>query len=106
MSTSRFGSQWIGTAAIHEFEIGGRRHADTAAMEGEGVGDDGGLTLADVQRRGPKQFRYEYDFGDGWEHKFEIEGSEPAAAGRHYPRCVARARRRRIAAAFTVATNC
>jgi hypothetical protein len=30
---------------------------------------------------GVRRFRYEYDFGDGWEHLCEIEGVTPAAPG-------------------------
>jgi len=41
-----------------------------------------------LQKRGDV-VRYEYDFGDGWEHRLELEAIEPAAPGVAYPRCVA-----------------
>lgn len=32
---------------------------------------------------------YEYDFGDGWEHKIRIEKILPAEKGKRYPVCLA-----------------
>jgi hypothetical protein len=33
--------------------------------------------------------RYEYDFGDGWQHEVTLEAIVPAQAGRRYPICLA-----------------
>ncbi len=33
-------------------------------------------------------FRYEYDFGDSWEHEVMFEGSPPADPKSKYPLCV------------------
>jgi len=33
--------------------------------------------------------RYEYDFGDGWEHEVLLEALSPAEDGAQYPRCLA-----------------
>ena len=45
--------------------------------------------LASVLRR-PKYWTvYEYDFGDGWEHKIVLEGIVPRSSGAHYPMVLA-----------------
>jgi hypothetical protein len=33
-------------------------------------------------------FKYEYDFGDGWEHEVLFEGCPPQVKGKKYPLCV------------------
>ena len=40
-----------------------------------------------VTAKGDK-FSYEYDFGDGWEHKLIVEGISEPIAGNSYPVCV------------------
>lgn len=50
--------------------------------------DEGATRLAELvgPRRG--RLRYQYDFGDGWDHLITVVGSEPAE-GMALPRCVA-----------------
>jgi hypothetical protein len=38
------------------------------------------------------RFRYEYDFGDGWEHEILFEGCLRAEKGKRYPLCLEGAR--------------
>ena len=48
----------------------------------------GRITLGQIASRPTRKFRYEYDFGDGWEHEIVVEQvllPEPGAA---YPQCV------------------
>jgi hypothetical protein len=35
------------------------------------------------------KLRYEYDFGDGWDHDIVVEAVQPAEPGVVYPRCIA-----------------
>jgi hypothetical protein len=35
------------------------------------------------------KLRYEYDFGDGWDHDIVVEAVQPAEPGAAYPRCIA-----------------
>lgn len=34
------------------------------------------------------KMRWDYDFGDGWEHDVVVEAIEPASAGATYPVCL------------------
>jgi len=36
--------------------------------------------------------RYDYDFGDGWEHELALEAIRPRQPGKKYPLCVGGAR--------------
>jgi len=63
---------------LHEFQIGGLRFGDTEiddeAMDyGARLFDERGVRLLDFTRRSRPSFIYSYDFGDGWEHRVEIE---------------------------------
>lgn len=49
--------------------------------------------IADYFRREHDQVRYQYDFGDCWEHAVVLENWLPAEAGRRYPVCSAGERR-------------
>lgn len=55
-------------------------------MEGE---DEGGVTLAEVCPAVKSKLIYEYDFGDGWDHRIEVQKIEPAKDGVTYPVCLA-----------------
>lgn len=47
--------------------------------------DDRKVRLDEVLRRAKDRLRYEYDFGDGWEHDIVLEKIEATQAGRRYP---------------------
>ncbi|MGX5845209.1 IS1096 element passenger TnpR family protein, partial [Mesorhizobium sp. ArgA1] len=61
----------------------GERHRD-------GVGKE--VTLTDLQLRVRQRIRYEYDFGDLWEHEIRVEAKLEREAGKVYPICIAGAR--------------
>ncbi len=81
---------------LHQFTLGAKRQTSIVI----GIPDDefpsGRQTLpgwkVPVTRHlsvpGDKA-RYEYDFGDGWEHDVTLEGLLSADVGPTYPRCVA-----------------
>jgi hypothetical protein len=60
--------------------------------DGEGWGpppvDERRAKLRDVAPEGAR-LAYEYDFGDLWKHRIEVEAIAPAEPGVTYPRCVA-----------------
>jgi hypothetical protein len=72
---------------LYMFDIGGDSYGDPDMVDD--LLDESRLTLGAVQRMGLKRFTYTYDFGDDWEHVIDIEGTEPAVPGKHYPTCVA-----------------
>jgi len=86
---------WTNTH-LHQFEIAGRYFVPTSTedeeldIEGE---DESAITLAEAVRLAGKSFRYDYDFGDGWEHTIQVEKVLPAEAKSAVPVCLAGARR-------------
>lgn len=61
---------------------------DDWTLPGARAADESAARLSQLigPRRG--QLRYRYDFGDGWDHRITVVGSEPAD-GTALPRCVA-----------------
>jgi hypothetical protein len=73
---------------LHRFHIHGRDY---------GIGKIGGIgfstdakrvRLADFRFRINERFRYEYDFGDAWQHEVRIEQRLPLDGTCVYPRCI------------------
>jgi hypothetical protein len=56
---------------LHAFDVDGVVYGDVEDVDGR-VGDDTRTRLSGVAR-GVSKFRYEYDFGDGWEHDVLVE---------------------------------
>jgi hypothetical protein len=78
---------------LHQFRIGEQCYVDQRGVD---TGMDWaepytGITVSKlVAEHGPKlKLRYEYDFGDGWEHHVVLEKITMPAAGVDYPRCIA-----------------
>jgi hypothetical protein len=86
---------WTNTH-LHQFEIAGRYFVPVSTedeeldIEGD---DESAITLAQAVRLAGKSFRYDYDFGDGWEHTIQVEKVLPAEAKPPIPVCLAGARR-------------
>ena len=79
---------------LHQFEIDGERFGDLELLD-DGFEDfdcvDSKKTMvSDIVAKSTKRFvfKYEYDFGDGWEHKVLFEGRSPLEKGKKYPVCV------------------
>ena len=79
---------------LHQFEIDGERFGDPELLD-DGFEDfecvDSTVTmLSDILPESGQRFafKYEYDFGDGWEHEILFEGCPPADKGKKYPLCV------------------
>lgn len=62
---------------------------DDDAFEGDEVIQPGwDIPIAEYFPRTGAVARYEYDFGDGWEHDVALEAILPRQAGLKYPQCV------------------
>ena len=79
---------------LHHFEADGQMYGDPQLMD-ENFHEmnyrDSTITLLSVflpQDARPFRFRYEYDFGDSWEHEVLFEGCPNAAKGQKYPLCL------------------
>lgn len=75
---------------LHQFTIGKHRYGMVHLDEVDELGDledERAHVLEDVARRGTL-FRYEYDFGDSWEHDVKVQRVS-SAAKRVAPRCLA-----------------
>jgi DNA-binding Lrp family transcriptional regulator len=83
---------------LHQFEIAGARYIHPRFMRGDfddlGALDDSGIRVGDlVSKHGSKlRMRYEYDFGDGWQHDVVLEKVTESEPGAKYPRCIDGAR--------------
>ncbi len=79
---------------LHQFDIKGERYSDPELLD-DGFDDfecaDSTVTMVSeiLPKTGKRfSFKYEYDFGDGWEHEVLYEGSPPLEKGRKYPLCL------------------
>ena len=79
---------------LHQFEIHGKRYGDPTLL-GDGFEDPECVdstktTLGDIlpQTGNRFTFRYEYDFGDGWQHEVIFEGHPPVDPKTKYPVCL------------------
>lgn len=80
---------------LHEFRSGGQRGNDLRfGIPLDDLDDDPPRPgwehhVADVLTFANPTLEYEYDFGDGWEHRVVLEEILEPALGRTYPRCTA-----------------
>jgi hypothetical protein len=79
---------------LHQFEIKGQRYGDLELLD-DGFEDfdceDSTTTMvSDILPKTGKRFafKYEYDFGDSWEHEVMFEGSPPVDPEGKYPQCL------------------
>ncbi len=76
---------------LHQFEVSGAYYGvpdpDYKSM-GFDMRDEKRLKLNQAAPAEKFKFRYEYDFGDSWEHEIVVEKILSPEAGLHYPRCL------------------
>lgn len=57
---------------LHLFDLGGVLYGDVEDIEGRPLGDEQSFTVGQAADQ-VTEFRYEYDFGDGWDHDIRVE---------------------------------
>lgn len=75
---------------LHLFDLGGMLITDAETLADgwdDGV-DELRARLPKYVRREGQKMRYEYDFGDSWEHELLLEKILPAEPNVSYPRCL------------------
>jgi hypothetical protein len=74
---------------LHEFEVGRKRYGipDPDHDWGEPPRDERRTRLDAIASVGAS-FRYTYDFGDGWDHRIDVEKVLSASVGTTVPACI------------------
>lgn len=80
---------WIG-GHLHVFEADGVIYERPDPEEGlsRRAEDEAEHRLGDVLGEVGAKLRWDYDFGDGWQHNVVVEAIEPLDPAVEYPRCV------------------
>lgn len=81
---------WLG-GHLHAFDVDGILYERTDPDEGlsRGARDESVHQLGNVLAEVGTKMRWDYDFGDGWQHDIVVEAIEPADPDAIYPCCVA-----------------
>ena len=81
---------WLGYH-LHAFEADGVTYEQADRFEGfdREAREESDYRLSDVLTEVGTAMRWDYDFGDGWEHDIKVEAISPADPDATYPRCIA-----------------
>ena len=74
---------------LHSFGIGDRGYTNSEDAGDLDMLPEKGQTLGTLLGSSTHEFDYEYDFGDGWEHRIVVEGTTKPVTDWPYPLCVA-----------------
>lgn len=72
---------------LHQFEVGRRVIGVPDPEDWREVENERRVRLADVAPRAQARLRYEYDFGDSWQHDIMVEKVLPATPDDQLPAC-------------------
>lgn len=73
---------------LHQFVIAGQTFAVPHEEDWEPVADERKVTLSQCIPGEKFKFRYEYDFGDDWQHVILVEKILPLNPDEQYPMCI------------------
>lgn len=75
-------------AHLHAFRVGETAYGQPDTGVDDWMQSETGIRLAQIAPAVKSKFRYEYDFGDDWQHTVVVEKTLPAEEGRAYPLCL------------------
>jgi hypothetical protein len=73
---------------LHQFVIGGQYYGEPDPEYNMPTVNEQRVKLDQVVRDRGVTFRYEYDFGDSWQHSITVEAIEQATPRQRYPVCL------------------
>lgn len=79
---------WLG-GHLHVFDVDGTRYGVPDPDWGMDDLDENRFRLGDVLLKVGSKMRWDYDFGDGWEHDVVVEAISLSQRGVEYPVCLA-----------------
>lgn len=79
---------WLG-GHLHVFDVGGTLYGTPDPEWGRDDLDENKFRVRDVLPKAGSKLRWDYDFGDGWEHNVVVEEISAAEPGVDYPICLA-----------------
>ena len=71
---------------LHAFTAGKQQYVPSEAIDDDDLPEED-YTLADLAPKKRAKIRYEYDFGDGWEHEIVVENADYSNPDWPYPVC-------------------
>lgn len=74
---------------LHEFVIDGQTYGDPSVYDDLPVRSERRVRLETVAPAARRKFKYQYDFGDSWDHEILVEAILPPEPGVAYPVCIA-----------------
>ena len=74
---------------LHLFVAGGDRFGVPDPEFEDGTIPEDGIRIGSLLKKEKQWITYEYDFGDGWEHKIVLEKILPYKPGETVPKCIA-----------------
>ena len=78
---------WYG-GHLHLFDVRGTIYGEPDPEWDDDTLDERKVRLADVLPNAKSKMRWDYDFGDGWEHDVVVEAIGPPDANATYPVCL------------------
>ena len=72
---------------LHQFLVGDIRYGDPDPDWDTGMISEAGIRVRDILREPKDWIIYEYDFGDSWEHRVELEKKMPFSPEIVTPKC-------------------